>query len=168
MMKNIIKHISSALAMLLILASCDQERLEPVLTAADGGGKMTSYTAYSIGTESETDVYGRVVFWMDAAGRTQVQVSVYNTEVGSTYPVSLISGTSAAAGSELMALYDLIGKESNGLVFGELGESKFYTITDTSFYDALPELDAHISIFSSGAIIASGDVGANAEPVEMN
>ncbi|WP_149275199.1 hypothetical protein [Pareuzebyella sediminis] len=167
-MKKIIAHISSSVLILLILVSCDQERLEPVLTAADGGGKMTSFMAYTIGTESDSDVYGRVVFWKDAIGRTQVQVSVYNTEVGATYPVSLVNGSVATAGSELMAIYDLIGKETNGLVFGELGENKFFTITDTAFYDALPALDAHISIYSNGGVIASGDIGANATPIEMN
>lgn len=167
-MKKIITYISYSLFLLLILASCDQERLEPVLTAADGGGKMTSFMAYTIGTESDTDVYGRVVFWKDGLGRTQVQVSVYNTAIGVSYPVSLVNGSSAMAGGELMSLYDLIGKEANGLVFGELGESKFYTITDTAFYDGLPALDAHISIYSDGSVIASGDIGANADPVEMN
>ena len=167
-MKNLIKHISSALILILTLSACDQERLEPVLTTADGGGKLTTYMAYSIGAESETDVYGRVVFWKDGLNRTQVQVSVYNTEVDASYPVSIFMGTTDTPGTELVTLYDLIGKESNGLVFGELGESKFFTITDTSFYDGLPALDAHISIFSSDSIVVSGDIGANAEPVETN
>lgn len=166
-MKKTIKHIS-IITLLLTFASCDQERLEPVLTTAEGGGKMTAYMAYSIGMESDTDVYGRVVFWKDAASRTQVQVSVYNTEVGTTYPVSLMMGGIGEEDTELISLYALIGKEANGLVFGELGENKFFTITDTSFYESLAALDAHINIYSSGGIIAAGDLGANAEPVESN
>ena len=54
---------------------------------------------------------------------------------------------------------------------GELNDSKFYLIPDTTFYDALTSLDAHINIYLSDAddtVVASGNIGSNAEPVDSN
>ena len=54
---------------------------------------------------------------------------------------------------------------------GELSTNKFFLIADTSFYDALETLDAHVSISLSpddDTIVASGNIGANADPVDSN
>lgn len=168
-MKNQNKYILVLSLFVLSLVSCDQERLEPVSTVADGGGKLDTYMAYTIGTESETDMYGRIVFYLDDLGRTQVQVSVYNSTVGTMYPTAIMVGAIGDESTTSMALYDLEGKEASGLFYAELSDSKFYTITDTTFYDALPSLDAHINVYSgAGDIIAAGNIGANADPVETN
>ena len=130
---------------MLMIVSCDQERLEPIMTVAEGGGKLTIYSAYAIGTESDTDIYGRIVFYKDNIGRTLVQVSVYNTEVGTLYPTSIMTGPVGDEGSPLIALYDIVGKQANGLDFGELSDTKLFTITSTAFFDALTDLDPYIN-----------------------
>lgn len=152
---------------LVVLGSCDQERLEPEYETAAGGGTLKTYMAYAIGMESDTDIYGRVVFYEDALGRTLVQVSVYNTTVGEVYPTSLVSGMVGDDASELLSLYAVEGKEYNGLLFGEMGTNKFYTITDTAFYGSLSDLDAHINLYLDGSVVATGAIGANADPVEV-
>ena len=54
--------------------------------------------------------------------------------------------------------------------FAEFGESEFFLITDETFYDNLPEFDAHINIYNTDGttIIAAGDIGVNADPVQSN
>ena len=111
------------------------------------------------------------------------------------YPSSILSG---AIGTEDMALYDLLdievfseqyGADSSqedvddydrdGDIeedlpllnfFAEFGESKFFVIDDTAFYDSLSELDAHVNIYDEDGttIIAAGGIGANADPVDSN
>ena len=49
--------------------------------------------------------------------------------------------------------------------------NKFFVITDTDFYDSIMTLDAHVSISlspSDDTIVATGDLGINADPVETN
>lgn len=166
-MKKYTGNIAVIIAILTMI-SCDQERLEPELETADGGGTLDTYTAYSIGEKSDTAIYGRVVFYLDDLGRTLVQVSVYNTEEGTLYPTRLMEGMTGDESATLISLYDVEGKESNGLLYGELSDSKFYVISDTAFYDTLSGLDAHISLYSGTTVIATGDIGANTEPVEVN
>ncbi|AIY12988.1 MULTISPECIES: hypothetical protein [Cellulophaga] len=165
-MKTYIKQIS-ILFFLLIITSCESDKLEAITTAADGGGTLTSYIAYTIDATdpSGTNVYGRVVFWKNSLEQTLVQISVYNTETAEIYPALILEG---AIGSEITTLEDL-GTVSGDT--GELSDSKFYVISDTTFYDSILTLDAHISIYLNtidGTLIAEGGLGSNAEPVEQN
>ncbi|MDE3742579.1 hypothetical protein [Maribacter polysaccharolyticus] len=147
------------------LFSCEQDRLEPELETAEGGGTLSSYMAYTISSvDAATDVYGRVVFWEEPTlSRTLIQVSLYNTTDSELLPVSILDGAIGDESSVLMSIYDVDGST------GELDESKFYTVTDTDFYESLSTLDAHINIYdSTGTILAAGDIGSNADPVESN
>ena len=48
-----------------LLISCEQERLDPVLTTAEGGGTLDNYIAYSVMSTDPmgSNVYGRIVFY---------------------------------------------------------------------------------------------------------
>ncbi|NJB71678.1 hypothetical protein GGR42_002140 [Saonia flava] len=161
-MTKFIKKISF-LFLIISTFSCEHERLEPVLTTAEGGGTLTKFIAYTIeSVDAGTDIYGRVVFWEDTAGQTLVQVSVYNTVAGEMYPTSIMMGDIGMETSTMLDLYDVSGDS------GELSDTKFYAITDTSFYDTVPTMDSHINVYSGTTIVAAGSLGINAEPVESN
>jgi hypothetical protein len=166
MMKTYIKQLS-ALFFLLIITSCESDKLDANLTTAEGGGTLTSYIAYTLDATdpSGTNVYGRVVFWKNSLEQTLVQVSMYNTVSEEIYPALILDGN---IGTEVSTLEDL-GAISGDT--GELSESKFYVINDTTFYDSIVTLDAHLNIYVSdtdSTIVASGGLGANATPVEQN
>jgi hypothetical protein len=147
-----------------ILTSCEQAGVEPSLGVAPGGGTLTSYKAYTISYVAGPDeVHGRVVFWKESTGRTLVQVSLYNTAEGTTYAAGIFSGTaSSGSDTKIQDLYTISGAT------GEFETHKFFVIDDDDFYSTLSTFDAHIQVMSSDEddLIASGDVGMNAAPVE--
>lgn len=151
-----------ALLVVTILTACEQTDLEPALNAAPGGGTLTAYKAYTLDSIPGTgEIYGRVVFWKDNTNRTLVQVSVYNTATGTSYPAGLYSGpTAGGANTNLLSLYAIDGEK------GEFSTYKFYVVENSAFYTALDSYDAHLNIFSGATLVATGDVGKNAEPVE--
>lgn len=164
------KYIQSTLLFVLVFTmfSCEQERLEPILTTADGGGTLNEYVAYEIPSTDPTgsNVYGRVVFYKTTLDQTLVQVSLYNTIDGFMHPALVLEGAAGTSMSTIVALDDIDGST------GEFSSSKFFIITDTAFYDSLEgetaSLDAHVSIYLSAndeTIVASGDIGINAMPV---
>lgn len=166
MIKTTLKSITCMVALLLIF-SCEQERLEPELGVAPGGGTLTTFMAYTIDSTDPdgSNVYGRIVFWKDNLNRTLVQVSLYNTVPDLLHPALILGGSTATAGATLITLDNVSGNT------GELNNSKFYIITDTAFYGSLDSLNAHINIYLSGSddtIVASGNLGANAAPVASN
>lgn len=165
-MKTYIKHIV-ILVVALGFFSCEQERLDPILTTAEGGGKLTTFTAYAIdSTDPEgTNVYGRIVFWKNTLNQTLVQVSLYNTVPGLLHPALIIDGTIDSGGATMLTLDNVSGET------GELDTSKFFVITDTSYYDSITAMDSHINIYLSttdDTVVATGNLGNNAEPVESN
>lgn len=165
-MKTYIKNTILFLAVVTFL-SCEQERLDPVLTTADGGGTLNTYTAYTIdSTDPEgSNVYGRIVFYQTTTEQTLVQIALYNTVDGLMHPALIIDGAAGMGTTTMMALDTVDGSD------GEFSSSKFFVITDSAFYDSVTSLDAHVSISLSAAddtIIATGNLGVNAEPVETN
>ena len=64
-MKHTSIKIISLLFLVFFTASCEQEMPEAALEAAEGGGTLRNYTAYTIDAAdpSGSNVYGRVVFW---------------------------------------------------------------------------------------------------------
>lgn len=167
MIKVYIEKLSVILITILALSSCDLERLEPATTTAEGGGTIETYTAYTINSTDPTgsNVYGRVVFWKTDLDQTLVQISMYNTIAGELHPAMLIDGVVSSGSNVINDLGNVNGDT------GELDVNKFVLISDTSFYDSLSELDAHITIQLSGTdstIVAEGNIGINAEPVEEN
>lgn len=166
MLKNTIPSLSFLFAFLLI-ASCEQDRLEPALETADGGGTLTRFTAYTIdSTDPEgSNVNGRIVFWQDRSNRTLVQISVYNTVPGLQHPALILDG---AVGMDNEIILDL-GSVSGDT--GELASSKFFIVDDADYYSSIAEMDSHINIYlseSDDIIVATGDLGSNAEPVDTN
>ena len=165
-MKKYIFKIFTALAVITWTA-CDQERLEPVTSVADGGGTLTSYMAYTVDSiqGQRSNVYGRIVFWEDNPGKTLIQVSLFNTIENVVHPAMIVEGTTGQGGAVLTELAHISGST------GELSEHKFYVINDLDYYDLLPDLNAHINIYMSqtdNTIIATGNLGLNAEPIEQN
>ena len=145
-----------------LITSCEQEQLEPELKTAPGGGTISTYKAYTIDAAPGSDVNGRVVFWEDNAGNTLVQLSLYNTVTGTSYPSAIFDGAVAeASATKLEPLYDIDGAT------GSFSTSKFYIINDKEFFASLDTYDAHVSVLLGDDIIATGDVGVNAEPVAV-
>ena len=152
----------ASVIILCVLTSCEQSGVEPSLGVAPGGGTLTSYSAYSISYIAGPDeVEGRVVFWKESTGKTLVQVSLYNTVEDVSYTTGLFSGT-AASGSvvKIQDLYTISGST------GEFETHKFFVIDDADFYSSLSSFDAHIKILVGDDLVASGDVGLNATPVQ--
>ncbi|WP_419213671.1 hypothetical protein ACNR9Q_05805 [Maribacter sp. X9] len=165
-MKEYIKYIVLFLSVVTLL-SCEQERLDPELTTAEGGGTLTTYTAYTINSTDPagSNVYGRIVFYKTSIDQTLVQVSLYNTVPGLMHPVLILDGAIGDETSTMITLDNVSGDS------GELATSKFYVISDTSFYDAITSMDSHVNIYLSttdATIVASGNLGINAEPIESN
>lgn len=150
-----------------LLISCEQERLDPVLTTAEGGGTLDNYIAYSVISTDPmgSNVYGRIVFYETTLDQTLVQLSLYNTIDGEMHPALLVDGAADMGSTTIIALDDVSGST------GEFMTNKFFVITDTDFYDSIMTLDAHVSISlspSDDTIVATGDLGINADPVETN
>lgn len=150
-----------------LLVSCEQERLDPVLTTAEGGGTLDNYIAYSIMSTDPmgSNVYGRIVFYETTLDQTLVQLSLYNTIDGEMHPALIVDGAADMGSTTIIALDDVSGST------GEFMTNKFFVITDTDFYDSIMTLDAHVSISlspSDDTIVATGDLGINANPVETN
>lgn len=165
-MKKYIKNIVLFLSVVTLL-SCEQERLEPILTAADGGGTLNTYTAFTIDSTDPTgsNVNGRIVFYKTPLDQTLVQISLYNTINNLLHPALLIEGAAGTGTTEMMVLDDIEGST------GEFAASKFFIITDTSFYDTIMMMNSHVRVSLSAAddtIVAEGNLGVNADPVDSN
>lgn len=165
-MKKYIKNIVLFLSVVTLL-SCEQKRLEPILTAADGGGTLNTYTAFTIDSTDPagSNVNGRIVFYKTSLNQTLVQISLYNTINNLLHPALLIEGAAGTGTTEMMVLDDIEGST------GEFAASKFFIITDTSFYDTIMMMNSHVRISLSAAddtIVAEGNLGVNADPVDSN
>lgn len=167
MIKIFIKKLGVFTVVLIALASCDLERLEPALEVADGGGTLETFTAYTINSTDPmgSNVYGRIVFWETDLDQTLVQISLYNTIDDTLHPALLVEGAAGVGTSTMLTLDEVNGST------GELSDSKFFLIADTAFYASITTMDAHVSIRLSptdDTIVATGDLGINADPVETN
>jgi len=166
-MKTNIKNLSLVTLFLMIVSSCELERLDAATEAAPGGGTLSEYTAYTIDSTDPdgSNVFGRIVFWKTPLDQTLIQVSLYNTIDGLMHPALLLQGASGTSTTTLLELDDVSGSS------GEFSTDKFVLIPDTSFYESIEGLDANVSIFLSdndNTIVASGDIGMNAMPVDSN
>ncbi|CAZ97018.1 hypothetical protein [Zobellia galactanivorans] len=202
-----IKNILAALVVTASLFSCEQERLDPVLTTAEGGGTLNEYMAYTIESTdpSGSNVTGRVVFYKTTLDQTLVQVSLDSPEFSAlydstdpfeiVYPSAIMGGAVGTEITTMMTLYDVkifaeqFDEDDTQLdtddydrdgdteeylpllnFYAEFEENKFYVIDEAGFYEGISEMDSHINIYDvdGTTIIASGDLGLNAEPVESN
>ena len=148
------------LSVLVVLTSCEQEQYGPNLSVAPGGGTVSKYKSYTLSSTDAQNIYGRIVFWKDNTGVTLVQMGLYNTTPELTYASGIFTGAIATGStSQLMPLYAVDGAT------GSFGTSKFYIISDKSFFDKLGTFDANVKVIIGTTTVASGDIGANAEPV---
>lgn len=166
MMKTYITKLSLVI-LLIAFCSCEQDKLESAQETAPGGGTLTEFTAYTIESTDPmgANVFGRIVFWKTSLGQTLVQVSLYNTVTTLMHPALILEGAVGTDVTTMMTLDNVDGET------GELSTSKFFIITDTSFYDAIPMMDSHINIYLSptdNTIVAAGDLGINTTPVDSN
>jgi len=151
----------AAFVFLFIATSCEQDKVEPELNTAPGGGTLSAFKAYTLAATDAQDIHGRIVFWKDNADNTLVQISLYNTIETDFYPSGIFDGESdEASETELVSLYAVNGAT------GEFSTSKFFVINDKTFYDELDSFDAHVQVFLGDDAIAIGDVGVNATPVD--
>lgn len=167
MIKTYIEKLSVFTILILVLSSCDLERLESAQETAEGGGTIETFTAYTIDSTDPmgSNVYGRIVFWKTDLDQTLVQISLYNTIDDILHPAVLVNGAAGVGTTTMMAIDDVDGST------GELSTNKFFLIADTAFYDSVATLDAHVSVSlsaSDATIVAAGDIGANADPVDSN
>ena len=155
MIKTYTKKFAILVLTVITLVSCDLERLESAQETADGGGTVETFTAYTIYSTDpfSSNVYGRIVFWKTDLNQTLVQISLYNTIDGIFHPAILVDGAAGMGTNTMMVLDDVDGST------GELASNKFLLIPDTSFYDSITTLDAHVSISlsdSDPSIVADG------------
>jgi hypothetical protein len=159
-MKSIIKRTIAALITTVLMLSCEQENYEPNLTAAPGGGTVTTYKAYTLSPATADNIYGRVVFYKYSSKVTLVQIGLYNTDEDTDYTASIFKGKAVGAGTSLVVLDAIDGAT------GAFGTNKFFLINSEGFYDALNAYDASVKVMLSASTVSGGDIGANADPVE--
>lgn len=160
-LKNLFSIFILAAVLMTILSACEQEGVTPELDAASGGGTITTFKAYTLDSIPGTgNIYGRVVFWLDNTSNTLVQISLYNTKAGLSYPSGIFQGKVEAGSSESVIAFTSVDGEK-----GEFSPYKFYVIDSDDFFDGIDDLDAHVTIFLDDTPVAVGDVGKNAEPV---
>jgi hypothetical protein len=146
--------------LLMFLTSCEQEGAVVELNTAPGGGTVSTYKAYTVDAATEDDIYGRIIFFKDNADYTLIEVSLYNTEEGTDYSTTLFNGAADMVDpTPVKELYNVDGAT------GEFGPSKFYVISDKTFFDGLADFDAHLKITAGETLVSAGNIGKNATPV---
>ncbi|GAB3704051.1 hypothetical protein GCM10027592_34910 [Spirosoma flavus] len=163
---NILKFIPTLVVLfclIIVSTSCEQQTYEPNTSAAPGGGTVSTYKAYTLASADGKNIYGRVVFYKYSASVTLVEVGLYNTADGTSYTSSIYQGKlNAGSATPLKPLDSINGKT------GEFASNKFFTISETGFYDKLGTYDANVKIMAGATLVASGNIGANATPVAQS
>lgn len=153
--------LAGILFLLIVLTTaCEQTNYEPLSNAAPGGGTVSVYKAYSLTGVGSSTVYGRVVFYKYNPSVTLVQMGLYNTTTGTTYASSIYQGALTAGSTTSLKPLDTVSGTT-----GAFATNKYYTITDANFFDNLGTYNANVRIMAGSAIVASGNIGANATPV---
>jgi hypothetical protein len=152
----------AALAIAGALTSCEQEFFEPNTSAMPGGGTVTTYKAYTLGSADPggDNIYGRVVFYKYSSSVTLVQMGLYNTDPEAEYASEIYSGALADGSTMVSRTLDKVSGES-----GAFSTFKYFTISDATFFDALTDYDANVKVKLGAQVVAAGDIGINADPV---
>jgi hypothetical protein len=155
--------IVAALAIAGFLSSCEQEYFQPNTSAMPGGGTVTTYKAYALGTPDPDgeSIYGRIVFYKYSSKVTLVQMGLYNTDPEKDYVSEIYNGALSDGSTTLSRALDNVDGES-----GAFATFKYFTITDETFFDGLAAYDANVKVKLGASVIVAGDIGANAAPVE--
>lgn len=154
--------IAVFLTILTFLTSCEQEHFEPNLTALPGGGTVTTYKSYTLESTDPggVNVYGRVVFYKYSSTVTLVQMGLYNTDPDVSYTAKIFNGKFLEGSSTVSKDLDAISGES-----GAFSTSKYFTISEAGFFDGLSGYNANVRVLMGATAVATGDIGANADPV---
>lgn len=148
------------LSLLILVTACEQKNYDPVMTAASGGGTKTIYKAYTLSSATGGTVYGRVVFYKYSTSVTLVEMGLYNTTAATSYSSTIYQSKLATGSTTALKPLDAVSGTT-----GAFATNKFFTINEAGFYDKLSTYDASVKIMSGTAVVASGDIGANATPV---
>ncbi|QJD79110.1 hypothetical protein [Spirosoma rhododendri] len=148
------------IALIGLTTACEQTNYEPLSNAAPGGGTVSVYKAYSLTGVSGSAVYGRVVFYKYSSSVTLVQMGLYNTASGTSYASSIYQGALTASSTTALKPLDAVSGAT-----GAFATNKYYTISEAGFFDKLSTYNANVKIMAGSAVIASGNIGANATPV---
>ena len=153
----------AALAIAGLLSSCEQEYFEPNTSLMPGGGTVTTYKAYTLGSSDPdgANIHGRVVFYKYSSTVTLVQMGLYNTDPETEYASEIYSGALVDGLTTVSKALDNVNGESGGFA-----TYKYFTIKDETFFDGLNAYDANVKVKLGASIVAAGDIGANAAPVE--
>jgi len=143
-----------------LTTACEQTNYEPLSNAAPGGGTVSVYKAYSLTGVGSSTVYGRVVFYRYSSSVTLVQMGLYNTASGTSYTSSIYQGALTSNSATALKPLDTVSGATGGFA-----TNKYYTVTDANFFDNLGTYNANIRIMAGSAVVASGNIGANATPV---
>jgi hypothetical protein len=152
-----------ALAIAGFLSSCEQEYFEPNTNAMPGGGTVTTYKAYTLGSSDPggINIHGRIVFYRYSSTVTLVQMGLYNTDPETEYASEIYNGALIDGSSTVSQALDNVSGES-----GAFATFKYFTIKDAAFFEGLDAYDANVRVKFGATVVAAGDIGSNATPVE--
>jgi hypothetical protein len=160
---NFVPLLGLILSLVALSTSCEQQNYEPNYNVAPGGGTVSTYKAYTLASTDGKNIYGRVVFYKYSSSVTLVQIGLYNTTKGTAYAASIYQGKLATGSATALKPLDTISGAT-----GEFATNKYFTISEAGFYDKLGAYDANVKVMLGTAVVASGNVGANAAPVAQS
>ncbi|MEJ1241461.1 hypothetical protein WBG78_25160 [Chryseolinea sp. T2] len=157
--------IVTALAIAGLLTSCEQEDYQPATSVMPGGGTVTTYKAYTLGAADPggENIHGRIVFYKYSSTVTLVQMGLYNTDPDTEYASEIYIGALIDGSSTVSKALDKVNGESGGFT-----TYKYFTIKDETFFDGLDAYDANVRVKLGATVVAAGDIGSNAEPVDVS
>ncbi|QJW89720.1 hypothetical protein HNV11_10185 [Spirosoma taeanense] len=151
------------IALVVFLTSCEQQNYEPNLSVAPGGGTVSTYKSYTLTSADSKNIYGRVVFYKYSSAVTLVQMGLYNTASGSSYSAGIYQGALAANSTTVLKPLDAVSGATGGF-----STNKYFVISEAGFYDKLNTYNASVKIMTGSALVATGNIGANAAPVAQS
>ncbi|WP_229201697.1 hypothetical protein [Arsenicibacter rosenii] len=145
------------------LTACEQTNYDPNMSVAPGGGTVSTYKAYTLASADSKNIYGRVVFYKYSTAVTLVQIGLYNTASSATYTASVFQGTLAGNLATVLKPLDTVSGAT-----GAFATNKYFTISEAGFYDKLTTYNANVKVLAGTTVVAGGNIGANAAPVEQS
>lgn len=161
--RSLFSLLNVAVALTVVLSSCEQQNYEPNLSIAPGGGTVSTFRAYTLSSADAKNIYGRVVFYKYNSSVTLVQMGLYNTTGSASYTASIYQGSVAGGSPTVLKPLDTVSGAT-----GAFATSKYYTISEAGFYDKLSTYNASVKVMAGTVMVASGNIGANATPVAQS
>lgn len=158
--QNFLATLVTVFSLITVLTSCEQQVYEPNLTAAPGGGTVSTYKAYTLSSATGSTITGRVVFYKYNTSVTLVQMGLYNTASSASYTASVYQGKAVESSATVLKPLDTVSG-----VTGAFSNNKYFTINEAGFFDKLSAYNANVKVMAGTTLVASGNIGANATPV---